>query len=73
MAEKTIQVVVIGGGAGGLPLVRKLCAHFGRERYDTILIDRSRSHIWNPLLHEVAAGRCHTNYRRTENDTMIVR
>jgi NADH dehydrogenase len=60
LAKKT-QIVVVGGGAGGLPLVRKLGAHFGRERYDIILIDRSRSHIWKPLLHEVAAGSLDAN------------
>ncbi len=41
--------------------MRKLGAHFGRERYDIILIDRSRSHIWKPLLHEVAAGSLDAN------------
>lgn len=60
MAKKT-QIVVVGGGAGGLPLVRKLGAYFGREHYDIILIDRSRSHIWKPLLHEVAAGSLDAN------------
>ena len=61
MRGKKTQIVVVGGGAGGLPLVRKLGAHFGRERYDIILIDRSRSHIWKPLLHEVAAGSLDAN------------
>jgi len=55
MTKKT-QIVVVGGGAGGLPLVRKLAAKFGRRDHDIILVDRARSHIWKPLLHEVAAG-----------------
>ena len=59
--EKKTQIVVVGGGAGGLPLVRKLGAHFGRDDYDIILVDRSRSHIWKPLLHEVAAGSLDAN------------
>lgn len=59
--KKKTQIVVVGGGAGGLPLVRKLGAYFGRELYDIILVDRSRSHIWKPLLHEVAAGSLDAN------------
>ncbi|MDB5671637.1 MAG: ndh [Alphaproteobacteria bacterium] len=50
------QIVVVGGGAGGLELVRQLGARFGRKRHDIILIDRARTHVWKPLLHEVAAG-----------------
>jgi len=56
MAEKKIQIVVVGGGAGGLELVRKLGAHFGRKKHDIILVDANRTHIWKPLLHEVATG-----------------
>lgn len=59
--KKKTQIVVVGGGAGGLPLVRRLGAYFGRELYDIILVDRSRSHIWKPLLHEVAAGSLDAN------------
>ena len=59
--KKKIQIVVVGGGAGGLPLARKLGAKFGRKNHDIILIDRSRSHIWKPLLHEVAAGSLDAN------------
>lgn len=50
------QIVVVGGGAGGLELVRRLGATFGREHFDIILVERNRTHIWKPLLHEVAAG-----------------
>ena len=55
MAKKT-QVVVVGGGAGGLELATRLGARFGRRRHDIILVERNRTHIWKPLLHEVAAG-----------------
>jgi NADH dehydrogenase len=55
------QIVVVGGGAGGLELVRRLGAHFGRERFDIILIERNHTHIWKPLLHEVAAGSLDAN------------
>ena len=55
------QIVVVGGGAGGLELVRKLGAKLGREAFDVILVERSRTHIWKPLLHEVAAGALDAN------------
>ncbi|MBC7769949.1 MAG: NAD(P)/FAD-dependent oxidoreductase [Phycisphaerales bacterium] len=60
MTKKT-QIVVAGGGAGGLELARKLGARFGRERYDIILIEPHPTHIWKPLLHEVAAGSLDAN------------
>jgi len=59
MNEPTLlktQIVIVGGGAAGLELVRKLGARFGRKHHDIILVDRNRTHIWKPLLHEVAAG-----------------
>lgn len=61
MTEKKTQIVVVGGGAGGLELVRKLGARYGRRRHDIILVDRNRTHIWKPLLHEVAAGSLDAN------------
>lgn len=58
---KKTQIVVVGGGAGGLNLVRHLGAKLGREKYDIILIERNRTHIWKPLLHEVATGSLDAN------------
>lgn len=49
------KIVVVGGGAGGLELVTRLGKRLGKEAEIT-LIDCSRTHIWKPLLHEVAAG-----------------
>lgn len=60
MSKKT-QIVVVGGGAGGLELVRRLGARYGRRRHDIILVERNRTHIWKPLLHEVAAGSLDAN------------
>ena len=61
MALKT-QIVVVGGGAGGLELVARLGAKHGRDpRFDIILVERNRTHIWKPLLHEVAAGSLDAN------------
>lgn len=55
------QIVVVGGGAGGLELVRKLGAYYGRDHFDIILVERNHTHIWKPLLHEVAAGSLDAN------------
>ncbi len=51
------RIVVVGGGAAGLELVTKLGNRLGRTgKAHVTLIDRARTHIWKPLLHEVAAG-----------------
>lgn len=59
--KRKIQIVVVGGGAGGLELARKLGAKYGRKNHDIILVDRNLTHIWKPLLHEVAAGSLDAN------------
>jgi NADH dehydrogenase len=53
-------IVVVGGGAGGLELATSLGDRLG-ERHgaglaQVILVDQYATHIWKPLLHEVAAG-----------------
>lgn len=51
------RIVVIGGGAGGLELVTYLGNKLGRKGKAKItLVDRGTTHIWKPLLHEVATG-----------------
>ena len=51
------KIVIVGGGAGGLELASRLSRTLGRKKQAEItLVDRSRTHIWKPLLHEVAAG-----------------
>ncbi|MDX2288288.1 MAG: NAD(P)/FAD-dependent oxidoreductase [Hyphomicrobiaceae bacterium] len=51
------KFIVVGGGAGGLELATQLGNKLGRKRKaDITLLDRSRTHIWKPLLHEIAAG-----------------
>lgn len=51
------RIVIVGGGAGGLELATRLGDRYGRRgRVQVTLIDRSRGHVWKPLLHEVAAG-----------------
>jgi NADH dehydrogenase len=51
------QIVIVGGGAGGLELATSLGKKLGKKKLAKItLIDQSLTHIWKPLLHEVAAG-----------------
>ncbi len=51
------RIVIVGGGAGGLELATRLGDSLGRRgKAQITLIDRSRTHLWKPLLHEVAAG-----------------
>lgn len=56
MTPKT-KIIIVGGGAGGLELATKLGHKLGRKNQaEIILVDRNQSHLWKPLLHEVAAG-----------------
>ena len=49
--------MVVGGGAGGLELATRLGDALARKgRAHVTLVDRNRTHLWKPLLHEVAAG-----------------
>lgn len=59
--SRKTQIVVVGGGAGGLELATRLGGKLGREKYDIILVEKNRTHIWKPLLHEVAAGSLDAN------------
>jgi NADH dehydrogenase len=56
-APELHRVVIVGGGAGGIELATRLGDTLGRKgRARVTLIDRSRTHLWKPLLHEFAAG-----------------
>lgn len=61
MKPRKTQIVVVGGGAGGLELVARLGAKYNRRDYDIILLEQNRTHVWKPLLHEVAAGSLDAN------------
>jgi NADH dehydrogenase len=56
------RFIVVGGGAGGLELATRLGDRYGsrtnagQARALVTLVDRYPTHIWKPLLHEVAAG-----------------
>ncbi len=51
------KIVIVGGGAGGLELATQLGNKLGRHKKAEItLVDRNQTHLWKPLLHEIAAG-----------------
>jgi NADH dehydrogenase len=59
------RMVIVGGGAAGLELATALGDRYGRKgRLHITLVDRSRTHIWKPLLHAVAAG----SLRRSQHE-----
>ena len=57
MIENLHKVVIVGGGAGGLELATKLGDSLGKKKKAHItLVDGKKTHVWKPLLHEIAAG-----------------
>lgn len=51
------RIVIVGGGSGGLKLATRLGRRFrGRDDVTVTLVDGALTHIWKPLLHEIAAG-----------------
>lgn len=66
------HIIIVGGGAGGLELATRLGDKLGRDhwwgkkRAQISLIEKSRTHIWKPLLHEIAAGSMDTAQHELE-------
>ncbi|MDO8305284.1 NAD(P)/FAD-dependent oxidoreductase [Herminiimonas sp.] len=61
------RVVIVGGGAGGLELATALGNKMVKSgKVSVVLVDRSSTHIWKPLLHEVAAGSMDANTHQLE-------
>ncbi|BBI52026.1 hypothetical protein HORIV_44470 [Vreelandella olivaria] len=53
----TPRIVIVGAGAGGLALATRLGRTLGkRKRAEIVLLDRNTTHVWKPLLHELATG-----------------
>lgn len=51
------RIVIVGGGAGGLGIATRLGRKLGRrQKAHVTLVDCAESHVWKPLLHEVATG-----------------
>jgi NADH dehydrogenase len=56
-SDSVHDFVVVGGGAGGLELVSRLGMTWGRKGAARVtLVEKTRTHLWKPLLHAVAAG-----------------
>lgn len=52
-----MKIVIVGGGAGGFELAALLGRKWGKKnKADIVLVDASPTHLWKPLLHEIAAG-----------------
>ncbi|AQS36469.1 NADH dehydrogenase, FAD-containing subunit [Shewanella psychrophila] len=57
MKSSCPKIVIVGGGAGGLELATQLGHKLGKKNTaQIVLVDKNRTHIWKPLLHEVATG-----------------
>ena len=57
MNTSSINIVIVGGGAGGLVLATLLGRKLGKSgKARVTLIDHALTHVWKPLLHEIAAG-----------------
>ncbi len=51
------KIVIVGGGAGGLELATRLGKAYRRDKDVSVtLVDKNRTHIWKPKLHEIASG-----------------
>lgn len=51
------KIVIVGGGSGGLELATQLGNQLGKnKKAEIILVDKNPSHLWKPLLHEIATG-----------------
>lgn len=61
------QIIIVGGGAGGAELAKKLGHSLGKHKKAEItLVDAKLTHIWKPLLHEVAAGTLNASIEEIE-------
>ena len=61
------RIVIVGGGAGGLALATQLGNRLGkRKQAEITLVDGARTHVWKPLLHQLAAGSFDTHAEEIE-------
>jgi NADH dehydrogenase len=61
------RIVIVGGGAGGLALATQLGKRLGKKGLaDITLVDAVRTHVWKPLLHQLAAGSFDTHAEEIE-------
>jgi NADH dehydrogenase len=51
----SVEIVIVGGGAGGLELVIKLSkCNICSTKLNITLVDESLKHVWKPLYHEIS-------------------
>lgn len=63
MTTKPHRIVIVGGGSGGLKLATRLGHRYRRDSNVSVtLVDSHLTHVWKPLLHEVAAGTLDLRY-----------
>ncbi len=61
------RIVIVGGGAGGLALATQLGKRMGKKgQAEITLVDAARTHVWKPLLHQLAAGSFDTHAEEIE-------
>ncbi len=61
------RIVIVGGGAGGLALATQLGKSLGKKgQAEITLVDAVRTHVWKPLLHQLAAGSFDTHAEEIE-------
>jgi len=64
--RKDTRITIVGGGAGGLELAVRLAKKYKRrDNVQITLVDRNPTHIWKPLLHEIATGSLNGNHDET--------
>lgn len=57
MADNKHKILIVGGGAAGLELATRLGRKLGKPGLaEVTLLNAVSTHIWKPLLHEVASG-----------------
>ena len=50
------SIVIVGAGAGGLECAVGLARKYRKNKmYKVILVDKEKTHVWKPHLHEIAS------------------
>lgn len=64
---ETKNIIIVGCGAGGLELGVSLAKKYRKNKeYKVILVDKEKTHIWKPNLHEVAAGKLDSHHEQVD-------
>lgn len=64
---ETKNIVIVGCGAGGLELGVSLAKKYRKNKmYKVILVDKEKTHIWKPNLHEVASGKIDSHHEQVD-------